>query len=245
MRLTSAGYWRFYLPFGHVNFFGPKDEYYLSRAWPDAVPARGEGAPPHRCHFLEPPVDLKQPVMRAAGVRVTMAPREIDAFWTWAGTDAELNDWFFGRMLAKDAVRAAWYAKHGEAMFPADMETEDVDGRIVCRPRGAERGEPFPPVRVAIADGKVAAFAAFAEHVGIALATIAKNTTAETEHAARRHVACGAVADALRLPAEACRLDSLDADTGAAVVSANGARFRVQTARQKDAVVATTLCERA
>ena len=26
LRLTGAGYWRFYLPFGHVNFFGPKDE---------------------------------------------------------------------------------------------------------------------------------------------------------------------------------------------------------------------------
>ena len=37
LRMTGAGYWRFYLPFGHVNFFGPKDEYYLSRSWPEAV----------------------------------------------------------------------------------------------------------------------------------------------------------------------------------------------------------------
>ena len=37
LRLTGAGYWRFYLPFGHVNFFGPKDEYFLSRDWPEAV----------------------------------------------------------------------------------------------------------------------------------------------------------------------------------------------------------------
>src|SRR5439155_1938 len=90
-----------------------------------------------RCHFLEPPVDLKQPVLRAAGARVTMTPRELAEFGSWAGTDAELNDWFFGRMLAKDAVRAAWAEKHGEAMFPADIETDlDEHGRIVCQPRG-------------------------------------------------------------------------------------------------------------
>ena len=105
LRMTAAGYWRFYLPFGHVNFFGPKDEYFLSRNWPEAVPPRMQGAPPRRCHSLEPPVDLKQPVLRAAGARVTMTPRELAEFGAWTGTDAELNDWFFGRMLAKDAVR--------------------------------------------------------------------------------------------------------------------------------------------
>ena len=166
LRLTGAGYWRFYLPFGHVNFFGPKDEYFLSRAWSEAIGANAVFA---RCHFLDPPADLKQPVLRAAGARVTMTPSELDTFNNWTGTDAELNDWFFGRMVAKDAVRAAWTQKHGDAMFPADMETDDVDGRVVCRPRGAARAEPFPPVSVAVCEGKVAAFAAFAERVGIAL----------------------------------------------------------------------------
>lgn len=104
MQMTGVGYWRFYLPFGHVNFFGPKDEYFLSRDWPEAVaPTAAFG----RCHYLEPPVDLKQPVLRAAGARVTMTPTELDTFGNWTGPDAELNDWFFGRMLAKDAVRAA------------------------------------------------------------------------------------------------------------------------------------------
>jgi len=240
MRMTGAGYWRFYLPFGHVNFFGPKDEYFLSRGWEEATPRSGVMG---RCHFLEPPVDLKQPVLRAAGARVTMTPRELDTFWNWPGTDEELNDWFFGRMLAKDAVRAAWNMKHGEAMFPADMETDDVAGRIVCRPRGAARSEPFPPVSVAIADGKVAAFSAFADRVGIALLSIPKNASAEVEREARTRAACAAVADALRMPVASCTLVSLDANNGAAVVSAGDRRCRVQTARQKDAVVATTLCE--
>jgi hypothetical protein len=242
LRLTGAGYWRFYLPFGHVNFFGPKDEYYLSRAWDDATPRSGEGAFA-RCHFLEPPADLKQAVLRAAGARVTMTPTEVEQFRNWAGTDAELNDWFFGRMLAKDAVRAAWNRKHGEAMFPADMATEGADGRIVCRPRGEPRAEPLPPVRVAFADGKVAAVSAFAERLGIALTAIAKNADAEAERVARGWVAREAVADALGIHIDNCTLESLDAASGAAVVAANGESFRVQTAHHKDAVVATTLCE--
>ncbi|HEY1192392.1 MAG TPA: polyketide synthase dehydratase domain-containing protein, partial [Gemmata sp.] len=259
LRLTGAGYWRFYLPFGHVNFFGPKDEYYLSREWPEAVGESAElrsgagGAPGldsarsafARCYFLEPPADLKQPVLRAAGARVTMTPSELATFSAWKGSDAELNDWFFGRMLAKDAVRSAWAQKHSEAMFPADLETEEVHGRIACHPRGAAKGEPFPLVSVAISEGKVAALAAFAEHVGIALQAVPKNATPEAEQEARKAVACGAVADALGAPVAGCALESLDANTGAALVTAGGARFRVQTARNKDAVVATTLCESA
>ena len=80
LRLTGAGYWRFYLPFGHVNFFGPKDQYFLSRDFPEAVPPRGADGVLRRCYVLEPPVDLKQPVLRAAGARVTMTPREIAEF---------------------------------------------------------------------------------------------------------------------------------------------------------------------
>jgi hypothetical protein len=243
MRLAGAGYWRFYLPFGDVNFFGPKDQYFLSSRVPNAE-SPGPAAPA-RCYYLEPPLDLQQPVLRASGVRVTMTPREIAEFNARDGSDRGRSDWFFGRMLAKDAVRAAWNAKYGESIFPADMETDERDGRIVCRPRGAERAEPFPPVRVAIADGKVAAFSAFAERLGVALVPVAKNAGADEERAARTAAARGAVADAIRVPAEGCTLVSLDAETGAAVVEAAGERLRVQTAREKGAVVATTLCEAA
>lgn len=236
LRLTGAGYWRFYLPFGHVNFFGPKDEYFLSRVLPEAV--AGDG----RCHYLEPPADLKQPVLRAAGARVTMTSNELAEFGAWTGTDVELNDWFFGRMLAKDAVRAAWNAKYGEAMYPADIETAELGGTIVCSPRGAPKGEPFPPVSVVTAGGKVVAFSAFAERVGIALEALAKNATTEAETAARRKVAVGAVANALRVAPDACTCEALN-ESGAAVVATGGKRFRAQTARHKDAVVATTTCE--
>jgi malonyl CoA-acyl carrier protein transacylase len=210
-RLTSAGYWRFYLPFGHVNFFGPKDEYYLSRRLADA-----EAAVTGRCHFLDPPVDLTQPVLRAAGARVTMTPAEQAAFGAWSGTDAGLTDWLFVRMLAKDAVRAAWAARHGEAVFPADIETEAVGGRVVCRPRGAPKAGPFPPVAVAVAKGKVAAFAAFADRVGVAVVPVPKGGD---ERAVRE---------------EAARLAAADA---------GGGQLRVRTARHKDVVVATAASE--
>lgn len=238
-RMTGAAYWRFYLPFGHVNFFGPKDEYFLSRDWPEAVPSREPGAAPRRCHLLEPPVDLKQPVLRAAGARVTMTPRELAEFNSWTGPDDALSDWFFGRMVAKDAVRAAWKEKHGEAVFPADMDSEAVDGRIVIRPRGEPHADAFPAVAVALAGGAVAAVAAFAENVGIALVPVA---TGETEDAVRSRAATLSVADALGVPAAGLEA-AAGPRPGEFLVAHAGRRLRVQTARQKHLVVATTLCE--
>jgi hypothetical protein len=184
-------------------------------------------------------VDLKQPVMRAAGARVTMTPRELAEFRAWACTDAELNDWFFGRMLAKDAVRAAWAAKHGEAMFPADIETEVAGGRIVCRPRGEAKPEPFPPVAVAIAGGKVAAFAAFAEYVGVALVAVAKG---EPESEVRSRAARAALAEALGLSAEGLAAGA-GPTPGLVHVAHAGRKLRVQTARHGNLIVATTTCE--
>jgi malonyl CoA-acyl carrier protein transacylase len=271
LRLTGASYWRFYLPFGHVNFFGPKDEYFLSRDWPEAcgrVAAEAKRAgetpgldhlarsPEHsaagRCYFLDPPPDLKQPVLRAAGVRVSMTAREQAEFAARDDTDAARNDWFFTRLVAKDAVRAAWYEQHGEAMFPADMEAEtDSHGRVVCRPRGGPKAEPFPPVSVAVVRGKVAAFSAFAKYVGIALELLPKGSGPDAEAAARERAACRAVADALRVSPDG--LTAAAAGSGSYAVSLAravlahypdlGGRVRVRTARQKDVVVATTVCE--
>jgi len=239
LRMTGAGYWRFYLPFGHVNFFGPKDEYFLSRDWPEAVPPSETGSPPRRCHFLEPPVDLKQPVLRAAGARVTMTPRELAEFQGWKGTEPDLNDWLFGRMLAKDAVRAAWAQKHGEAMFPADIETVLVNGRIVCQPRGGSKCEPFPPVAVAVADGIAAAFSAFAPNVGIAMSRIAKG---ELEEDVKQRLALQALRNGLGINDDQIELEHGDSPD-AFLVHHQNRRCRVQTARHKDVVVATMFSE--
>jgi malonyl CoA-acyl carrier protein transacylase len=248
LRMTGVGYWRFYLPFGHVNFFGPKDQYYLSRDWPEATPP---GTGPRHCRFLEPPTDLGQPVLRAAGARVTTTPSELAEFRAWTGTDAGLNDWFFGRLVAKDAVRAAWAEQHGENLFPADVETgADVGGHFAPKPRGTPGPEPFPPVAVAIAGGVVAAVAAFAPRVGIALVEIG-----DDEESGRRRGAIAAVAHALHDPLAECTVVAADPVTGRVVVALTPAmaarhpdlpsRLHVQTARHKTLIVATTLCEAA
>jgi malonyl CoA-acyl carrier protein transacylase len=262
LRMTGAGYWRFYLPFGHVNFFGPKDEYFLSRDWPEAVgefTERGARSAERksdsrsalaRCYVLEPPADLKQPVLRAAGARVTMTARELIEFGSWKATDAGLTDWLFGRLVAKDAVRASWAGRYGECLFPADIEmTVDKDGRYVATPRGPAGPEPLPPVAVAIADGTVAAFSAFARRVGIALLKLARDANEDDD---RRRAARLAVADALRVGPNEIAVEGPDSEgrVRAALPQQLAARFPelpgsllVQTARRKDAVVATTTCE--
>jgi malonyl CoA-acyl carrier protein transacylase len=250
MRMAGAAYWRFYLPFGDVNFFGPKDQYCLSSRCTEAEP---RSIPAARCYFLDPPLDLQQPVLRASGVRVTMTPREIAEFNGWAGTDAERSNWFFSRMVAKDAARAVWNARYGGGVFPADIEAEKVEGRVFCRPRDGSIAEPFPPVAVASVNGKVAAFAAFAPAVGIGLLTLPKNAGPDAERDARTRAASLAVADALRIDVMAIAPPTLDPADGSAVVTVTRGmvahdpdqtgRVLVQTARQKDMLIATAVYE--
>ena len=196
-------------------------------------------APSRRCHRLEPPADLKQPVLRAAGAYVTMTPREIDQFREWRDTDNELDDWFFGRMVAKDAVRAAWAEKHGESIFPADIETELVEGRIICTRRGEPGAEPLPSVRVAVANGLVTAFSAFVDSIGIAMVRLTENSV---EADVRSSTARLAVADALGCCAENATIEPSGRD-GLLLVQHAETWLRVQTARYKDVIIATTLCE--
>ena len=214
----------------------PRTSIFSAGNGPNAVPRGTEG----RCYYLDPPVDLKQPVLRAAGARVTMTPRELVEFRALTDSDEELNAWFFGRLVAKDAVRALWMAKHGEATFPADMQTELVDGRLQCRPRGAIGPSPYPPVAVAVANGRIAAYSAFASRVGIALVPL---TAANREIDARGRAARLAAVDALHLPIEELQVvpGQEGTDEYDVTVSRNGMRVRVRTTRQKDFIVASAL----
>ncbi|HEY2909294.1 MAG TPA: hypothetical protein VGI99_03560, partial [Gemmataceae bacterium] len=81
------------------------------------------------------------------------------------------------------------------------------------------------------------------ESLGIALVALPKNGTPTEEQSVRGSAACQAVANALRIPLEQCMLRTLDAATGAATVAAADRTIRVQTARDKTVVVATTLGE--
>ncbi len=238
--MTGAGYWRFYLPFGNVNFFGPKDQYYLSTRVEAAESGGG------RCFVLDPPADLQQPVLRAAGVRVTMSSREHAEYM--AVPERDRTSWYFPRLIAKDAARSAWGARHGGGIFPADLETTVADGRYSVTHRG--EGAPLPPVRVAAANGKVAAFAAFAERVGVALEVLPKKATAADECAARERAAARAVADAMRIESAGLTCRTSGADVVVALPAAAAALYpdhrggvRARTARHQDMIVAATTAE--
>ena len=239
-RMTGAGYWRFYLPFGNVNFFGPKDQYFLSTRV-EAVESGGG-----RCFVLDPPADLQQPVLRAAGVRVTMSQREHAEYM--AVPEGERTGWFFPRLVAKDATRSAWGARHGGGIFPADLEVSVDDGRFTVVHRS--EGEALPPVRVAVANGKVAAFAAFAPRLGVALEVLPKKATAADEHQARERTAVRAVADALGIDSAGFACRNAGADVVVALTAAAVGRYaelkggvRVRVARHQDMIVAATTAE--
>jgi malonyl CoA-acyl carrier protein transacylase len=233
-RLGGAGYWRFYLPFGDTNFFGPKDQYFLS-----SRVAEAEASTASRCYFLDPPLDLQQPALRASGVRVSMTPTEQVAFIKVKGTDAEKSDWFFSRLVAKDAARALWNKGHASGTFPADMESEVHGNVVLCRQRAEPNAEAFPLAKFAVTKGRVAAFASTAERFGVGLVLVKKG---DTEDALRLEAARLAAADALRVPADGLTATA-GTQPGVVRVARGGEVFRVQTARHKDVVIATTECE--
>jgi hypothetical protein len=104
---------------------------------------------------------------------------------------------------------------------------------------------------VAIANGRVAAFSAFASAVGIALIPVEKG---EPETDIRLRAAISAVAEALKIPVDGMKVTPLDNEKGKYIVTLPvtagehdptllGKTFQVKTARDKDFIVATTACE--
>ncbi len=127
-RLDPAEYWRFYWPLEYVDFFRHKERFLLAKDWPVC------SDPAVRCFRLDPPSDLCQPVHRTALARVTLSRSEWSIFRLLKGADQQLTDWLFGRIAAKDAIRALWFERHGQRLFPADIELEiGEDGRAIAR----------------------------------------------------------------------------------------------------------------
>lgn len=176
----TVKYWRFYMPFGDVNFHGRKDEYFLSRPWPEALPTTPghtsqdqQGEPRGICIRLEPPVDLHQPAMQMVTAKVTLSADEMRQYRSLNVPPKKRFDWVFGRLAAKDAVRLMWWKRHGERFFPADLEIQhDEFGRPVARHLGYHDTVEMPNVSVSHADGVMAALASYEPYVGIDLEKI-------------------------------------------------------------------------
>jgi malonyl CoA-acyl carrier protein transacylase/phosphopantetheinyl transferase len=267
-RLSAARYWRFYLPFGDVCFHGPKDEYFLSRDWPQAL-ASGDETTPARCVRLDVPPDLRQGTLRLATARVTLSPAELQRFREVEGEEERKAGWLFGRIAAKDAVRLLWKQHHGEGLFPADIEIDrHADGRRVARRRGPGPSEDLATVSLTRADGVVAALAAFGPHAGIDLEHVRPRGPAFEENhfdarerqlldglgpdrdewvirffCAREAIAKG-LGRELVAGASAPAVREADVSTGTVRVAlGSGAELlAVRTVRDGDLVAATTLC---
>jgi malonyl CoA-acyl carrier protein transacylase len=167
-RLSPAEYWRFYWPLEFVDFFRHKERFLLARDWPIS-PAEGSDSVVS-CRRLDPPADLCQPVHRTALARVTLSRSEWDIFRLLKLPDQELTFWLFGRIAAKDAIRALWFARHGQRLFPADIELlAGEDGRATARYRGGALVEDLPRVAFVSVPGTSAAAAAFGRDVHLTL----------------------------------------------------------------------------
>jgi malonyl CoA-acyl carrier protein transacylase len=167
-RLEPAEYWRFYWPLEYVDFFRHKERFLLSHEWP-VCPADGSARAVH-CRRLDPPSDLCQPVHRTALARVTLSLTEWEIFRLLKLPDQQLTFWLFGRIAAKDAIRALWFERHGHHLFPADIElSTGEDGRATARYRGGELIEKLPRVTFTSVPGTSAAAAAFDHDVHLIL----------------------------------------------------------------------------
>ena len=265
-RLSAARYWRFYVPFGDVNFHGPKDEYFVSRPWREAQERLAAGRQVSLIR-LEPPADIQQPVLRLATARVTLSPGELPAFRRLSASEREINEWLFGRMAAKDAVRTLWWERHGERLFPADIEIDLVPPcGMTPRRRGTPGPAGFPAVAVVHCGGLAFGVAAFVRRVGLAVERLG-SADAEFRHfpemagdrpflerfpdpaegAARLRCARRAAAQALGGPvtedAAGLTLRHADPATGLAEIAGGECVVPVTTARDGDWVVAAAFCE--
>jgi len=162
-RLKGAKFWRFYVPFAKVNFHGPKDEYFLSKEW-----GLERYATNASLMKLDVPLDLKQAGMRLVTSKITLSPHEQQQFKGMQVTESRLDDWLFGRIAAKDAIRAVWKNQCGEKLFLADIEIDtDAHGKPVARLRDQTRREMLPTISIAHTDGVAVALSSFQPHVGI------------------------------------------------------------------------------
>src|SRR5262249_6464001 len=126
-----------------------------------------------------PPL-LPQPVHGMARACVTLTREEWKIFRLVKYPDQQLTDWLFGRIAAKDAVRALWFERHGQRLFPADIELgTDAGGCVRPCYRGEALVDELPRVSFASVPGTSAAAAAFGRDVRLILRHCGSDVTAD------------------------------------------------------------------
>lgn len=244
-RMRGARYWRFYVPFGEVNFHGPKDEYFLSKEWSlpfrAVAPIRQNGdsnsKPTGSLMKLVLRPDILQVVIRTATGCVSLSPNELAEFRHLTGTEKQINEWLYRRIVSKDAIRTLWWLHSGERMFPADIGLElDHWGHGIARRRDQTNPPPFAQSAVAYVEGSIAVgFATFGDVLGVGAEKLKGD-----EWDTRRRCAVAAVSQALRIDADQVRLIDEDQATGQLRVEAQGRSLMVESAVDEGHVVAVT-----
>jgi hypothetical protein len=229
LRLKGVKCWRFYVPFGEVNFHGPKDQYFLGRRWSEAEEqVERSAAPGFALVRLEVPPDLKQPAMSRVTAQVTLTPTEIAEFRRRTREGDDVHAWLFGRIAAKDAARLLWFDRTGERLFPADIEgTGDVEVTTHRRGNPAER---FDGAVVARAGSLTVALATTGPVRGLSLAEREDDLEALQR----------------RLAVEACGSGTVVTleEASAVVELASGERWRVHLGGDEKHLAAWTLGEK-
>lgn len=172
-RMDGARYWRFYLAPEYVAYLRAKDRHHLGLPWPNAL---GETPHPACCVRLQIHDAIRQSGMLAGLARVSLSPTEWDVFRRLTGPERRPIEWLFGRIAAKDAVRLLWQQRHGERLFPADIEIlPDALGRPTVRDRSGRR--ELPGVSIAHTAGLATALAAEQAPAGIDIERVAPRDT--------------------------------------------------------------------
>lgn len=173
-RMIDIKSWRFYLPFGQVNFNGPKDEYFISYVWPSVAPLEpDDDVEPAVCMRLDPSGDLTQSAMQDVAACITLSSREMREYRTRSFAAVEKSAWLFDRVAAKDAARVWWALRTGERQFMADQEIEiDPRGRMLLRMRDGSRPAGYPNVAVDGIVGSIFSLATSRPWAGIGVTRI-------------------------------------------------------------------------
>jgi malonyl CoA-acyl carrier protein transacylase len=226
--LEGVKCWRFYVPFGEVNFHGPKDQYFLARRW-NEIEAQADRAIPFAIVRLDVPPDLKQPAMNRVTAQVTLTPTEQRDLRGRLREKDDPHRWLFDRIAAKDAIRLVWHDRTGERLFPADIECQEQQGLYTAHRRASE-DDRFDGAVVTSADGITVGLSTTAPVFGLAVARLDDQAIDEVKARCTGEAIASAKALLARHEDEENNSSAQD--------------WHVYTAREGDYLVAWTLGER-
>ncbi|MCA1601957.1 MAG: polyketide synthase dehydratase domain-containing protein [Acidobacteria bacterium] len=168
MRVTGWEDWRFYWTENFYDFWRFPNKGFVSEAVEIPKPAELPGI---ECRQVRPFGEMGKSMWENLWAHLTLSRRELTEYRAM-GDPRMRAGWLFGRVAAKDAVRAWVKRQHKRDLYPADVEIiPDEHGKPKVSGRWSSELGAVP--QVSIAHKGTLAVAAAAEHeVGIDVETI-------------------------------------------------------------------------